>query len=121
MNEIIKEVTPLTRGIIWLAKDENDPKNSHYKEIDYLLDGLLTANLQVGSEVSSRVIVGQNFNTSLFVLIAKEIKSNELESYTSLLKDLGPENDILVIDELGNFDKLKNALGKLSGHLRVIQ
>lgn len=121
MNEIIKEVTPLTRGIIWLAKDEKDSKSSHYKEIDYLLDGLLTANLNAGSEFSSRVIVGQNFNTSLYVLIAKELKANEIDSYASLLKDLGPENDILVIDEVSGLDKLKSAIGKLSTHLRVIQ
>lgn len=120
MNEIIKEVTPLTRGIIWLAKDEKDTKSSHYKEIDYLLDGLLTANLNAGSEFTSRVIVGQNFNTSLYVLIVKEIKANELDSYLSLLKDLTPENDILVIDEKNSYDKLKSAVGKLGSHLRQI-
>lgn len=121
MNELLNEVTPLTRGIIWLTKDESDTKNPHYKEIDYLLDGLLTANLQTSVDVSSRVIVGKNFNQSLYVLIAKELKRTEIESYLSLLKDLTSENDILVIDEVSEIEKLKSQVGKLSTHFRVIQ
>lgn len=121
MNDLIKEVTPLTRGIIWLLKEEASTKNPHYEAVDYLLDGLLTANLRTSQEVSSRVVVGQNFNHSLYVLIAKDIKQNELDSYLTLLKDLGPENDILVIDEQNGFDKLRSAVGKLSSHLRVMQ
>lgn len=121
MSDLIKQVTPLTRGIIWLVKDETNTNNPHYADIDYLLDGLLTANLKQGSDVSSRVIVGQNFNQPLFVMIAKEVKSNELESFAGLLKDLNTEHDIILIDETGSSEQLRKQFGKFSSHLKVIQ
>lgn len=120
MNDLINEVTPLTRGIIWLSH-EVDVKNPHYKEIDYLLDGLLTANLALEGNFSSRVIMSQNFTHPLYVMVVHELKTNELESYLSLFKDMVTENDILVIDEVNGFEKLRHQLGKLSNHLRLIQ
>lgn len=120
MNDLKALVTPLTRGIIWLTKDESDIKNPHYSEIDYLLDGLLTANLKNSESVSSRVIVGQNFDKPIYVYVAKEVKATELSSFVSLLKDLKPEDDVLVIDELNAYDKLKTDLKSLSGHLKPL-
>ena len=122
MSEIRKEVTPLTKGIIWLTSDEVSVQNSNYQDVDYLLDGLLTANLKATNHVSSRVIVGRNFNQSLFVMIVKELKASELDSYLSLFKnELNTENDILVLDEVEGFENLRKQVGKLSSHLRVIQ
>lgn len=122
MSEIRKEVTPLTTGIIWLTKNEVTPQNSYYEDVDYLLDGLLTANLRAANGVSSRVIVGKNFGRSLYVMIVNELKAAELESYLSLFKnDLTTENDLLVIDETEGFENLRKQVGKLSSHLRIIQ
>lgn len=121
MNSIVKEVTPLTRGIVWLLKDEANAKGPVYADIDYLLDGLLTANLRVTNGISSRVIVARNFSTPLYVMIVKELKAEELESYLSFFKDMTAENDILVIDEVNGFERLRSQFGKLSNHLRVIQ
>jgi hypothetical protein len=121
MNELIKHVTPLTRGIIWLAQDEKNVQNPRYAEIDYLLDGLLTANLKASPSVSSRVIVGQNFNHSLYIMVASEIVPSEFNSFVSLLKNLTPENDILVIDETNSLAKIKPQLASLTPHLRIIE
>lgn len=120
MNDLKTHVTPLTRGIIWLTKDESNIKNPYYCEIDYLLDGLLTANLKDSASVSSRVIVGQNFDKPIYVYVAKEVKTAELESFVSLLKDLKQEDDVLVIDELNAYDSLKKDLKTLSGHLKPL-
>lgn len=121
MNELINQVTPLTRGIIWLVKDESDVENPHYREIDYLLDGLLTANLQTSKDVSSRVIIGQNFNQALYVMVIKEAKSAEIQSFLALLKNqLGPENDIIVIDESNALPGLKAELKSIGPHLRTL-
>lgn len=121
MNDLKSFVTPLTRGIIWFTKDETNTSNPHYGEIDYLLDGLLTANLKVSEEVSSRVIVGQNFDKPIYVMIVRESKAAELESFISLFKkELGPENDVIVIDEWEGLGKLKNELKEISNNLKTI-
>jgi hypothetical protein len=120
MNDLIKLVTPLTRGIIWLVKDASNTSNPRYNQIDYLLDGLLTANLKASTESSNKVIFGQNFNQLLHVMIVNEIKSNEIQSFVSLFKDLGPENDILIIDEWDGLSKLKAELKEIHSNLKVV-
>lgn len=122
MNDLKSFVTPLTTGLIWLVKDETNTSNPHYGQIDYLLDGLLTANLKVSESVSSRVIVGQNFNKPLYVMVVREPKASELQSFVSLFKkDLGPENDVIVIDEWDGFGKLKTELKDISNNLKLLQ
>lgn len=122
MSNLINQVTPLTRGIIWLAKDESDELNPLYQQIDYLLDGLLTSHLKTSQNVSSRVIVGKNFNKSFFVMIIREAKRQELESFLSLFqKELLPEDDVIVIDESQSFERIKSDVKKISGHIRLLQ
>lgn len=122
MSEIIDLVTPLTRGIIWFAKDESDTQHPTYKALDYLLDGLLTANLMTASEVSSRVIIGRNFDKSFLVMIIREGQKKEIESFLTLLqKELLPENDILVLDESHEFEKMKNEFKTIQSQIRFIQ
>lgn len=121
MSDLINQVTPLTRGIIWLVKDETNVNNPYYGEIDYLLDGLLTANLKATSNLTSRVIIGTNFNNPLYVMVIKEIKQAEVSSFLTLVKNnLGPENDIIVIDEWDGFEKLKPELKGISSHIRAL-
>lgn len=121
MSEITGQVTPNTVGIIWLARDERDSSQPHYSEIDYLVDGLLTANLKIEESRSSRLIVGENFNRSLFVLIVSEVKAAEIDSFVTLVKkDLGAENDILVIDEQDSFKQLESLLKEIAPKIRLI-
>jgi hypothetical protein len=120
MSELINHITPLTRGIIWLISEES-PSNLYYSQIDYLLDGLLTSNLVTAKNLSSRLVIGENFNKPLYVMIIREIKRQEIDSFVSLIKkDLGPENDIAVIDETNTLEKLKNELKDIHTHLRSI-
>lgn len=121
MNDLIKQVTPLTRAIIWIVKDECHSSLTHYSSIDYLLDGLLTANLNASKNLSSRVIVGSNFNNPLYVMILKELRPSELESFVSLFKEkLGPENDILVLDDAEKFSTLRNELKTVSANIKLL-
>lgn len=118
MSDLIKRVTPLTTGIIWLVQDETNAAHSNYSDIDYLLDGLLTANFKGFEGVSSRVIVGQNFNKPFYVLVLKEVRNIEIESFVTLVKkNLLPENDIIVINQSGEFDKLRPLLKDIQNHL----
>jgi hypothetical protein len=121
MNKLIDQVTPLTRGIIWLVNERPEVSNPHYGELDYLLDGLLTANLANTENFTSQVIIGNNYNSPLYVMIIKEINAREVESYVSLLeKDLITENDFIVIDESKNFEKLKPHIKKISSRIKSV-
>lgn len=121
MSELIKQITPLTRAIIWIVKDECQPSHPFYGEIDYLLDGVLTANLKTNNSLTSRVIVGKNFDKPIYVMIVKEMKPNELQSFATLVKqDLKAENDILVLDEAHGLEKLQQELKSISSHMKVL-
>jgi hypothetical protein len=100
MSDILSSVTPLTRSIIWLTA-ELSPDSAHYKAVDYLLNGLLTASLNSHPEAGSRVILSSNFNFPFHVYVTKEIIPTEYGSFLKLLqKDLAAESTILVIDEI---------------------
>jgi hypothetical protein len=122
MSNVADHVTPLTRGIIWLAKGDLSAAAPVYRELDYLLDGLLTANLAASAGFSSVVVVGQSFARPLYVAVIRELRSREIESYLSLFKnDLGPENEILVLDDAGQFAQLRSELKPLTAHLKLLQ
>lgn len=120
MSNLINHVTPLTRGIIWFISEES-PSNQYYADIDYLLDGLLTSNFASAKNLTSRLVIGENFGRSLYVMIVKEVKHQEIDSFISLIKkDLGQENDIAVIDETNTLEKLKKELKDIQTHLKVL-
>jgi hypothetical protein len=122
MNDLVSEVSPLTRAIVWLRPDEVSFRDDNYKAIDYLLDGLLTATLKENNSPSF-LLVGTNFNRKLLVFSTlKDPKKNELESFFSLLeKDLGAEDKILVVDEVQGRDSfLKLVPQKMLSHFHVI-
>lgn len=121
MSELIKAVTPFTRGILWFVKDHFESQSKYYEEVDYLLDGLLTANLVISHPAQSRVILGNSFNNSIYVFIVNEAKMSEIQSFISLVqKDLGPENDIIVIDEASRFENFKHDFKEISAHLKFL-
>lgn len=121
MSNLLNQVTPLTRGIIWLTENERNVLNPYYKEIDYLLDGLLTASLKTKDDATSRVIIGKNFDKLFFVIVLKKIISSEFQSFLALFQnDLLSENDVIVIDELDEFDNLKPLIKGISPHLRKL-
>ena len=120
MNDLLTRVTPQTLGIIWFPKDDIDTFNPYYRSVDYLLDGLLTAHLQTNPELSSRIIIGENFGKPFYVMIIKKLVPTELEGLQTLMKDkLQVESDILVIDETEQYAKLEKAAVKLRANLKL--
>ena len=121
MNNLLNHVTPLTRGIIWLTEDEKNQDSSYYKEIDYLLDGLLTANLKTVENVTSRVIVGKNFDKLFYVLVTNKVVPAEVQSFLSLFeKDLSSENDIILIDENNQAAALKPFVKSIASQFKTL-
>lgn len=121
MSDILSLVTPLTKGIIWHLDTTLDPSVNFYKEIDYILNGLLTSNLKVTSQASSRLIIGNNFHHSIFVMIIQNINNREIESFLSLIKkELLAENDVIVINASKFSNELKNELKEIEPSLRFL-
>lgn len=99
MSDLIKEVTPLTRALIWLMPSEVSPTQARYKEIDYLVDGLLTATF-THSPQTSHLLMGKSFGRDLYVYCISDNSPKMMESYVSLMeKELGGEDRILIIDD----------------------
>lgn len=121
MSELIKEVTPLTAGLIWLVADEKNPTNGHHSEIDYLLDGLLTAFKPETKSTTSQLLIGKNFGKDFYVFIVKEIVPSEVQSFVSLVeKRMGPESDLLVLDDHSASGRLQPLLGSIQSRLRFL-
>ena len=123
MSDLIREVTPLTKGIVWLRPEELSSQSEHYKAIDYLLNGLLTATVKNNSNQTS-LLMGQNFNRKIYVFATqKDVKKTELASFFSLLeKDMGAEDRILVVDDVeGREAFLRTVPEKLLPHFHVIR
>lgn len=122
MNDLVREVSPLTRAIVWLRPAIFTAQQTHYKPIDYLLDGLLTATLK-NHLGESTLLVGQSFNRELYVFVTEKApKKNELESFFSLLeKGLRAEDRILIVDDVeGRESFLKLIPEKLLSHFHVL-
>jgi hypothetical protein len=113
MNDLLSQIHPLTRGIIWLCQDPKVSKSSTYKDVDYLLNGLMTAKLAENSFSGSQVFVSENFGEPFFVMITSEINSADMRSFLALLApQLSGEKEMVVIDELDLFTKMVNIAPK---------
>ncbi len=122
MNDLVQEVSPLTRAIVWLKTAEVSQNDIHYKSIDYLLDGLLTATLKENANATA-LLVGRNFDRKIYVFATtKDPKKNELESFLSLLeKELVSGDRILIVDDVeGRESFLRLIPQKLLPHFHVI-
>ncbi len=110
MSNLIENVTPLTRGIIWLTKGLDNQSGAHYQSIDYLLNGLLTLNLKEASIKDHYLFVGNSFGQSLYILITDKVDASQIENLmTVLAAELKPETDILVVDELSEMGTLQKS------------
>ena len=108
MTNLIQKVTPLTRGLIWTCQKDLHAEASSYKDIDYLVNGLLTASILNHPEQNSRVIISENFGQNFYVLIGHQISESEFQSYFSLIKNqLAGDNHLLLVDENKSFSHIQ--------------
>lgn len=123
MSDLIREVTPLTKGIVWLRPEVISSQSDHYLAIDYLLNGLLTATEKNKTNQTS-LLIGQHFNRKIYVFATmKEFKKTELTSFFSLLeKDMNGEDKVLIVDDVeGREAFLKIIPEKLLSHFHVFR
>jgi hypothetical protein len=122
MNDILSQVGPQTRGIIWSTKADVSPQNETYAALDYLFDGLLTSTLTTGEEAQSRVLLGESFGQPLYLYITYDQTLKGYGSYLELISPIIYEtSDVVVIDEENLFSSLKKkAPEKISKKMRLI-
>ena len=106
MTDLLAQVTPLTKGIIWITSEEMGVQQRFYKEIDYLLNGLLTATLN-SAPSTSHVLLSENFGRNFYVFVGN-IEEKSLKNFLELVKPhLSDENKVLLIDDKDTFKNLK--------------
>lgn len=112
MSELIREVTPLTRALIWIMPQELEPGHPHYQDVDYLLDGLLTATLSRAPK-TNHILIGKSFGKELYVYCLNDLNGAEIKSYADLLqKEISGEEKILVVDDRNSSISLEKTMPK---------
>lgn len=107
MTNLLSQVTPLTKGLLWFTNGIPSPEKSYYKDVDYLLNGLLTATLRSSSASGPHVLMSENFGQAFFVIVGNKVSDSEFSSYFNLISPLlAGEGHILLIDENGEFEKI---------------
>lgn len=113
MTSLLAQVTPLTKGLLWLTSGEISSTSPYYKDIDYLLNGLLTATLQSSSAEGGHVLLSENFGNQFYVLVSNAFSEKEINSFFELVKTLlNDESNILLVDEAQAFGKIQNTAPK---------
>lgn len=113
MTDLLTQVTPLTKGILWFTSNELNVQKSFYKDIDYLLNGLLTATRNSSTDFKSHVLISENFGKSFYVLAGANVTDADIRSYFDLVANqLEGESEFLVIDESASFSKFEKLIPK---------
>ena len=123
MTNLLSQVTPLTKGLLWFTSGELSPEKSFYKDVDYLLNGLLTATLKSSSAEGSHVLISENFGQSFFVIVGNKVSEKEFNSYFNLINpQLTGEGNILLIDETGEFEKMSRpSVAQIQSRIQRVQ
>lgn len=108
MNNLLSQVTPLTKGLLWLTNTPVVPGKPFYKEVDYLLNGLLTATLKGSDSSHGHVLVGENFGQTFYVYVGSTDTEKNIRSFFELLApQMGQESNLVLIDEMSAFPQLQ--------------
>lgn len=123
MINILSQVTPLTRGLLWITSGPVSVEKPFYKDVDYLLNGLLTATLKSSEAAGGHVLISENFGQTFYVIVGSDISDSELKNYFELIKpQLGGESNLLLIDEAQSFAKIqKLAPEEIKAKIQLIQ
>lgn len=113
MTSLLSQVTPLTKGLLWLSSGEVSNEKPFYKDVDYLLNGLLTATLKASTAGGGHVLLSENFGQPFYVLVSNSYSEKEIASFFELVKtQLNEESNILLIDEMNEFAKVQKIAPK---------
>lgn len=122
-SDLLSQVTPQTRGLLWLTNEAITSQLPFYKGVDYLLNGLLTSTLKIKEFQNCYVLVGENFGKVFYVIVCQDWSENEFRSFFNLVKPQMEEGShLLLIDENNSFPKVqKLAPPEIRAKIQVIQ
>jgi hypothetical protein len=123
MINILPKVTPLTKGLLWFTNGEINRQKPFYKDVDYLLNGLLTATLNSTNSKGPHVLVGENFGNQFFVIVGEIVEEKAIKNYFELIKpQLNGESDLLLIDECNSFSTIRSfAPEEIKSKIHIVQ
>lgn len=122
-TSLLSQITPQTRGLLWFTSRPMSSELGHYKEVDYLLNGLLTSTLATSGSKPCHVLVGENFGQLFYVITSDSMPETEIRSFFELIKpQMNEGTHLLLIDENQSFAKIqKIAPAELRSRIQVIQ
>jgi len=120
---LLSQVNPQTRGLLWFTAQPLSAELRYYKDVDYLLNGLVTSTLSTSGPKPCHVLVGENFGQLFYVIIVQSLPEKEIRSFFELIKPQMNEGaHLLLIDEGQGFAKIqKLAPEELRSKIQVIQ
>ncbi len=101
-NDFLLNIDQNVAGLIWITENSLTSKEDYFKEIDYLLDGLILNELQDQQEIkfSTSLFLSKSFNQSFFV-IHTTLGAKELEKQLQIC----PKSTRSIIKVLNNTSK----------------
>ncbi len=123
MINLLSQITPQTRGLLWFTNEALSADLRYYKDVDYLLNGLVTSTLSTSGSKSCHVLVGENFGQLFYVIIGQALPEKEIRSFFELIKpQMNDGSHLLLIDENQSFAKIqKLAPVELRSRIQVIE
>jgi len=113
MNNLLKQITPNTKGVIWISPDIHDVDSFYFKTMDYLLNGLYSSTRISNPEASDLTLVGESFGKPIYIYAAKEFKNDSLKNFFSLFdQSLTDDQKIIWISENQTLEGIYDKLSK---------
>lgn len=121
MSDLIAEVSPAVRAILWIPASAPKSSDATYKSVDYLLDGLLTAKFKHDENLQGQVLLGTSFGKNLYIYISEGLETKDLKNLKTLLKpELVDDAEILVVNESDKKLNLDDWKKELPSKMRVL-
>lgn len=121
MSDLISQVSPSVKAIIWVPGSAPKFTDGTYKSVDYILDGLLTAKLKHTDRLESQVLLGTSFGKNLYIFISENVEAKDLKNLKTLIStDLADDSEILVVNESDKKLNLDEWKKELPSKMRVL-
>lgn len=101
-NELLRSIDQDVAGLIWITEGPITSQEVNFKEIDYLLDGLILKELLEQKEInfSTSLFLSKSFNQHFFV-IHSSTNAREIEKQLQIC----PKSQRSIIKVLNNTSK----------------
>lgn len=113
-------------GLIWLTDNDINPHETHFQEINYLLDGLISRELIANKDIdkTNSLFLAQNFSDIFFVIHHKYSSKSNLKTIKKNLETC-PKSEkkklLLINDSSLETEVIIKELNKTDFQIQVIE